>query len=57
MTLTEILTAVGTVISSTITWASSFLAVFTTNNGWFTVFLLLGLSTFGIRMVWSLMHR
>lgn len=70
MTLANILEAVstvlayvvgGTVDTTTITFANSyvgkFLSMFTTANGWFTVFLLLGLCSFGIRMVWSLMHR
>lgn len=57
MSLAELLTAIGTVITSVVGWMGDFLAVFTTTNGLLLLTMILSFTLFGIHVLKSLMGR
>lgn len=57
MSLQEVVTAVGTVITSVVSWMGSFLSAITTTNGLLLISFILSFSLFGIHIMKSLMGR
>lgn len=55
--LTDLLDAIGSVITSCIGWMTSFLSVFTTGNGLILLAAILSFTLFGIHVLKSLMGR
>lgn len=57
MSLTEVVTAVGSVITSVVSWMGSFLSAITTTNGLLLISFILSFTLFGIHIMKSLMGR
>lgn len=57
MSLQEVVTAVGSVVSSVVSWMGSFLAQITTTNGLLLISFVLSFTLFGIHIMKSLMGR
>lgn len=57
MSLTEVVEAVGSVVTSVVSWMGSFLAQITTTNGLLLISFVLSFTLFGIHIMKSLMGR
>lgn len=57
LSLSDVLDAIGTVITSVVSWMTSFLSVFTTGNGLLLLAMILSFTLFGIHVLKSLMGR
>lgn len=57
MALSDILTQVGSAITSVISWMGSFLSAITTTNGLLLISFILSFTLFGIHVMKSLMGR
>ena len=57
LNLADLLTAIGSVVTSSVGWISSFLGEITTTNGLLILPFALGFSLFGIHIMKSLMGR
>lgn len=57
MSLSEVVEAVGSVVSNVVSWMGSFLAQITTTNGLLLISFVLSFTLFGIHIMKSLMGR